>query len=251
MLKIILIPRRHMEMTRPQFFDHLANKHAPLVKSVPEFAAYLKRYVQNHTRLAQDGVDVATPYHRAVDRDSVIELWFEDAQSFGRAMVEPRYLDVVRPDEAKFNDLPSLIVLATTEIESLCAEGGPSTFKLFDVIKRKAGVNRGTFVTRWQRHAELLHSCVGYRQAARKAVLNVVVPDEHNPFGHPADFDGVMETWVADFTGADVIAKLRSHDPKLVASEASFVDVGASFSVLAVENPIINPPPWVSDAASS
>jgi hypothetical protein len=250
MLKIILVPRRHPDMTRPQFFDYLANKHASLVKSVPEFTRYLRRYVQNHSRLAQDGADVTTPFQRAVDRDSVIELWFDDGHSFHRALAEPRYQEVIRPDEARFNDLPNLIVLATTEVAGLPAQGGPTGFKLFDVMKRKADIDRTTFLARWQRHSELLRSRSAYRLAARKSVLNAIVADDSNPFGQPADFDGVMETWLGRFADAGVIAKLRLDDPELAASEVSFVDASASFSVLAVENPVINPPAWASAIAA-
>jgi hypothetical protein len=73
-------------------------------------------------------------------------------------------------------------------------------------------------------------------------VLNVVVPDEANPFGQPADFDGVMEIWLGSFADAAAIAALQVGDAELVESLRSFVDPADSFSVLALEHPVIDPP---------
>lgn len=243
-LKIILVPRRHPSMTRPQFFDYLAHQHAALVKSVPEFTRYLKRYVQNHTRLPNEGAAVATPFRRALDRDSVIELWFDDVEGLHKGLAEPRYQELIRPDEARFNDLSSLIVTATTRIARLKAQGEPVKYKLFDVLKRRGDLNRSTFMARWQQHLTLLASRPGYRELARRVELNGVVPDDNNPFGQPADFDGIQETWVSNFEDAGKIAALRMGDAVVLKSESAFVDWEASFSVLAIENPIINPPAW-------
>ncbi|MCS0631200.1 EthD domain-containing protein [Telluria mixta] len=246
MLKVILVPRRNPQMTRPQFFDHLTNHHAPLVKSVPEFTRFLKRYVQNHTRLPAEGADCVTPYRRATDRDSVIELWFDDADGLHRGLAEPRYQELIRPDEARFNDLSSLIILATRESGGLAADGQPSDCKLFDVLKRRNDISREEFAVRWERHCDLLQARGLYRGSVRKMTRNVVVPDDVNPFGHAADFDGVMETWLGTFADAGAIAKLQSEDQEVAESLARFVDRAGSFSLLAVERPIINAPAWTS-----
>lgn len=244
MLKIMLVSRRHPDLSRPQFFDHLANAHASLVKSVPEFTKLLKRYVQNHTRLAGDGVDVPTTYRRAIERDSVIELWFDDADSLHKALSVPRYVELIRPDEARFNDLTQLVVLATVEETVQGGRGQPASFKAFDVIRRRADIDRATFAARWKGHVELLKTRPAFRDAVRKIVINRAVPDAENPFGQPANFDGVAEYWFDGFAAAAVLAGLRTTDAEVAASEASCIDVQGSFSVLAVENPVINPPPW-------
>jgi hypothetical protein len=246
MLKVILVSRRNPQMTRPQFFEYLTNNHAPLVKSVPEFTRYLKRYVQNHSRLPADGADYSTPYRRAMDRDSVIELWFDDADGLHRGLAEPRYQELIRPDEAKFNDLSNLIVLATRETVGVAAKGTPSDFKLFDVLKRRSDISRDEFGVRWKHHCDLLQTRDIYRHCVRKSTLNAVVPDEGNPFGQPADFDGVMETWLGTFADAAAVAKLQADDRELAESLRGFVDVKKSFSVLSLERPVINPPAWAS-----
>jgi hypothetical protein len=241
MLKIILVPRRHPALTREAFFDHLANKHAPLVKGVPEFTRHLRGYVQNHTVLPAEGAAGAAAFRHAIERDSVIELWFDDRDALERALGEPRYLEVIRPDEARFNDLPSLIVLPVDEHAMGDAAAARGDVKLFDVMKRRPDIDRETFVARWKAHLELLSSRVGYRELVRGAVLNVSVADSRNPFGHPAAYDGVMEVWVDNFADATSVARLSDADDELKASEQRFVDRSASFSVVARERPIIGP----------
>jgi hypothetical protein len=141
-------------MTRTQFFEYLNHTHAPLVLGVPEFLKYLRRYVQNHTLLDEDGVTAPTGYRRATECDSVIELWFDSRKSLADAMNEPRYLELVRPDEARFNDLAKLIVLMTDE--KVIFEGPGGTLKAFDFVKRKDGISRQEFCEQWLRQGSRL-----------------------------------------------------------------------------------------------
>jgi hypothetical protein len=231
MLKVMLCSRRHPSMTRSQFFRYLQETHAPLVLGVPEFLKYLRRYVQNHTLLAEDGVMVSTQYHRASDRDSVIELWFDDSKSLAAAMGEPRYMELVRPDEARFNDLTKLIVLMTEE--EVIFDGSEGRLKVFDFIKRRDGINRDEFLEKWSRHGSRLAADAQYRDLIAKRIQNSALPNDGDAFAAAAAYDGVAELWVSSF---EVLARLQGS--RFRGCEEEFADAEASFSILATEVPI-------------
>lgn len=239
-LKIMLCSRRNPSMTRAQFFEYLETSHASLVKSVPEFLRYLKRYVQNHTRIAGDGVEAKTPFRWATDRDSVIEIWFENKETLLRALSEERYIKEIRPDEAHFNDLTQLIVLATKE-KPIFGEKGNLTgqYKTFDYIKKRPDIGHEAFVDAWTQHAAAMTASSRYRALATRSVCNIVVPNKDNPFGIPADYDGVAEVWFDSLKSAIQYEQLRAADQQFTESSSTFIDALKSFSVIAEERPII------------
>ncbi len=48
--------------------------------------------------------------------DGVAELWFDNPEEIARAFEEPRYLEIIRPDELKFVDLSNCISFLTEEV---------------------------------------------------------------------------------------------------------------------------------------
>jgi hypothetical protein len=48
--------------------------------------------------------------------DGVAELWFDSLEELARAFEEPRYLDIIRPDELKFVDVSNCISFITEEV---------------------------------------------------------------------------------------------------------------------------------------
>jgi len=110
MVKLIICVKRRSGMTSDEFDAYWQNQHGPLVKSVPEFMRHVRKYVQCH--LAHNSVPVGAeaPY------DGVAELWFDSAEELKRAFNEPRYLEIIRPDEHKFADLSGCISFVTQEV---------------------------------------------------------------------------------------------------------------------------------------
>ena len=113
MIKLMINVVRKAGMAHEEFADYWRNKHGPLVKSVPEFTRYIRKYIQCH--LAAGG----TPLGAANVFDGVAELWFDNAADMERAFSEPRYLEIVRPDELKFADLPKCVSLITEEVSMI------------------------------------------------------------------------------------------------------------------------------------
>jgi len=103
MVKLIVLMRRKPSLSEAEFHRYWREEHARTVVSVKEFARYLRKYVQWHTvkDFAMWGTPGLAPF------DGVAELWFDSMDDLNKALNEPRYLEVVRTDEAKFMDLPN------------------------------------------------------------------------------------------------------------------------------------------------
>lgn len=112
MIALIVAAKRRADLTREEFVDHWLNRHAPLVLSVPEFAKYLKRYVLHP--YAEDGKGETLVLGLESDYDGVGELWFESHAAMVAAFNEPRYLEIIRPDEDRFLDRNGCMSFVTT-----------------------------------------------------------------------------------------------------------------------------------------
>ena len=114
MVKFVGCVRRKAGMTTAEFQDYWKNKHGPLVRSVPEFWAYVRKYVQGHTISypvpgfpSQDG----SPF------DGIAEMWFDSVEDIGVAFSHPRYLEIIRPDELKFVDFANSCIFLVEDVE--------------------------------------------------------------------------------------------------------------------------------------
>jgi uncharacterized protein (TIGR02118 family) len=115
-IKVIAFVRRHPSMSRAAFFDYWLNKHAALVKSVPEFWQYVRGYQQNHAiRHFSLDVEQASAEHRY---DGCGEIWFDSIDDMKKAFQEPAYLQIIRPDERICFDDPdtSSMILAVEHV---------------------------------------------------------------------------------------------------------------------------------------
>jgi EthD domain len=228
-LKMVLCSRRHPSMSRPEFFAYLTDVHAPLVLGVPEFLCYLRRYVQNHALLEEDGINPPPAYRHATDRDSVIELSFDSAASLHEATQLPRYLDTIRPDESRFNDLARLIAIPAEEVAIFGEREAPG-WKMFDFLQKREDLSRESFLTLWRRDAARLATDAQYRDIVRKRVHNVPLATDSADFAPASAYDGVTEIWLGDFE------HLRLFNASGFRSgELEFANAERSFSVLARE----------------
>ena len=114
MVKFVACARRKAGMTTAEFQDYWKNNHGPLVRSVPEFWAYVRRYVQGHT--LSEPVPGFPPQDEA-PFDGIAELWFDSVEDIGKAFSHPRYLEIIRPDELKFVDFASSRVFIVKDVE--------------------------------------------------------------------------------------------------------------------------------------
>ena len=111
MIALVVAAKRRADLTREQFEDYWLNRHGQLVLSVPEFAQYLKRYVLYPYDREAEGQ--ALVLGGESEYDGVGELWFENHAAMVAAFNEPRYLEIIRPDEDLFLDRDGCLTFVT------------------------------------------------------------------------------------------------------------------------------------------
>jgi uncharacterized protein (TIGR02118 family) len=111
MVKYIICATRKASLSHEEFSAYWRDHHGPLVRSVPEFARYVRKYVQCHL------VKGSVPLGSGGSYDGVAELWFDSIEDIQKAFSEPRYLEIIRPDEQKFVDGAKFLSFITEENE--------------------------------------------------------------------------------------------------------------------------------------
>lgn len=113
-VKFIGLSRRNRSLSHDEWVRYWIEVHGPLAYSVPEFARYYGKYVHNY--LLQEPLGPVEPKS---EFDGIVEEWLESTEAFARCLQEPRYLQVVRPDEQRFVDLEgSRFVIAEEHVVS-------------------------------------------------------------------------------------------------------------------------------------
>jgi len=224
-LKMIITCRRNPAMSRPEVFHHLRHVHWPLIQRYPDVLAAVPGYVQNHSVLPERDFGPAAPYKIATERDSVIELKFDGIAGIERLLAIPSYQQHVRPDEARFNDLPHNIMVLT-EASTAFRTPAVGRCKRFDFIRRAPGTEAATFGAELKRQSANLAFDPFYTAHIDRHVDNVVVgPVSDGGFGKGL-FDTVREVWGISFDALSAVAG-RSF--------LESADAETSFSVFATE----------------
>ena len=108
MVKLFAVLRRRPDMTRDEFVSHWRDVHGPLIASEPTLARHIVRYEQ-HVRHRDD------PLSGTEDVDGVAVQWFRSIDDFVGFVSEPRYAELIAPDERRFLDLERLEYVITEE----------------------------------------------------------------------------------------------------------------------------------------
>ena len=108
MVKLVVCVKRKAGMDVEEFHDYWRTTHGNLIKSIPSFRKYIRKYTQSHT--------IPKAYARdAAPFDGIAELWFDNQEAIDAFLVDPDYLAKVRPDELKFTDFSNLVWFVTQE----------------------------------------------------------------------------------------------------------------------------------------
>ena len=113
MITMIVFVRRKAGLTREEFTRYWHDRHAPLVLSVPEFMRHVRRYVQYHD--APGAAAAGSLFGDISDYDGVGEIWFDSREAMNAALNEPRYLELIKPDEMQFIDLAGCLSFVAEE----------------------------------------------------------------------------------------------------------------------------------------
>ena len=118
MVKLICFLKRKDGLTREEFYDHWENRHAPLIAGTPELARHIVRYEQLRRTTHASWMGNA-------EFDGITLQWMESAESFEAFINEPKYAELIAPDEARFLDTSALVWMITEEPK--IAMDGPAT----------------------------------------------------------------------------------------------------------------------------
>lgn len=95
MVKIVFLVHKRADLDREAFRRYWRDTHGPIAARLPG----LRKYVQNHALPSPDGSDP--------EYDGFTELWFDDAESFQRALGSPEAAAAFK-DAAEFQDMERL-----------------------------------------------------------------------------------------------------------------------------------------------
>jgi len=231
-MKVILTASRNPALDRPGFFRHLRHVHWPLVSGFPGVLKEIHRYQQNHSILpGEDGDEsrgVTTPWRRAIERDSVIEVWFDGLEGLERMDADPDYVAHVRPDEARFNALAGNVMLLADE-QVYHATGRRGRIRRFDFLYRNADCGVAQFQDACRTACEDLALDPAFQALADAQSLHL----PHSPDAGGGAPDAVI---MIAASGMDALTRLAAT--RFVAGFQSVTDHARSFSVVATAFPI-------------
>jgi hypothetical protein len=176
-------------MTHAEFRRYVTEVHGPLVKSVPEVAKDIRHYHYNFPIFGT--TDDAFDHPIASHLDIVTQGWFDSREAQLANMAEPRYLEILRPDEHRFAG-PGAVMHYTHEARVL--PGVTSKRKVFYFRRRRADLSREEFQLEWKtRFFEAFTHNEEFGNVASRYVQNHALPEAEHPDGQATKFFDVID----------------------------------------------------------
>src|SRR5215204_3431084 len=110
MIRLTAMLRRNPALSAEDFHAHWRDVHATKILSVPGIGDHVVRYEQ-HPRIA----DGSGSWTGSEGFDGVTMQWFRSIDDFNRMIADPRYQEIVGPDERHLLDLAGGVYLLTDE----------------------------------------------------------------------------------------------------------------------------------------
>lgn len=215
MVKAIEVYGRKEGFTREAFLAYQTKDHMKAVGSVPEFSRWSRGATRNTIYTWEDGLALPKGHPTCLwGKDSVVELWFEEPGAAMAAFREPRYLEIVRPDEAAFSDVAGGWSLLCEERLILEVAGYDGREKVFLFLRRR---DPATFDDTWGKHRGYFMSAIQNLDIGRIAE-NTSIPDAK--LDNAGVFDFALELWCGDVQAA-IEAAGGSGMNAILAGEAS------------------------------
>ncbi|MGO9047019.1 MAG: EthD domain-containing protein [Xanthobacteraceae bacterium] len=233
MIKIAELLVRKSGMSRAEFQDYWRRVHGPLVMSITEIRRHVAKYVQSHTLpywypfLAGEG-----PLY-----DGIAEVWCDGIEAAQRMFAEPKFQELVSPDEKKFLEVTQTVILAVTEHTiyqrtSASIHGG---VKLFEMPARRREMSRPECHRYWRdTHAPLVMGTTEMVKPLRRYVQAHCLEDGAAGLP-PMRYDGLAELW---FDSVDDLQACfgRQYLDVVHPDEPKFVDPEGSSALIAEEH---------------
>jgi EthD domain len=190
MMKMMILAPRRVGMTHAEFRRYVTEVHGPLVRGVPEVAAGIRHYHYNFP--IPGASDPAFGHPIAAHLDVVTQGWFDSHEAQLLNMAQPRYLQIIRPDEGRFANEAGAVMHYTREE---VITGGPSTMtKIFYFRRRHPSLTREAFQKEWlKRFPEALGDWTNERALIARYVQNHALSEADHPNGTDAKFFDVID----------------------------------------------------------
>jgi hypothetical protein len=238
MVKLLEVIGRRSDFTHESFLNHQLTKHLEVVSRVPEFFRPVRRYMQNH--LIIDAAQLASIQGLpiSVATDSIIEVWYDSIADIHKAFQEPRYYDIIRPDELAFGDVAGAWGVAAHDLNVVERPGKSGRIKLFVFLRRKDGLSHGDFTVQWQklRDRRFLTSNV-FRNVVVRMDENWVTQDPAESLPGMKPYDVVIELWLESRSDVAVFAADPDIVGTLTGDEAGYSNPAGTLIYLGEEQP--------------
>jgi hypothetical protein len=224
MMKMMILAPRRSGMSHAEFRSYVTEIHGPLVRSVPEVARDIRHYHYNFP--VHGAADPAFGHPLADHLDIVTQGWFDSREAQLANMAEPRYLEIVRPDEQRFAG-PGAVMHYTHEARVSGGEGLVPGSKIFYFRRRRADLTREEFQQTWRtRFFDVFSANRALPGIAGKYIQNHSLSEaEHPDGGNTKYFDVIDELWLRK---PDALERLRD-------------DVGSTAEVQRLEAELLEP----------
>jgi uncharacterized protein (TIGR02118 family) len=236
MITAIGFIRRTEGLTASEFSEYWRDRHAPLVRSVPEFMRHVQRYVQYHRHVPE------AKNAERFDYDGVGLLNFEDIDTLRLAYGDPRYRNDIRPDERNFFDTRDMLAYYATEhvIHERPSTGanGPGV-TVIGLPRRAVGLTRDEFSDYWlNRHAPLVRRAPDFLRHVRKYTQYHLAPVQYGAEPAESFHDGVGMVTFDSFEDVRAAFSEPQYLEILRPDEERFFDTAALTMLFAKEHVI-------------
>ncbi|MEY2455265.1 MAG: hypothetical protein QOH64_2359 [Acidimicrobiaceae bacterium] len=109
MVKLTVLVKRNPALSAEEF-HRLWREHGRMIAGEPSFARHIQRYEQHHR--------VEADYRNGDTFDGMALQWFDRYADFIAFIQDPKYAELVQPDEERLLDMDGLVVIFTEEGET-------------------------------------------------------------------------------------------------------------------------------------
>ncbi|WP_460073072.1 EthD domain-containing protein [Streptomyces sp. YKOK-I1] len=210
MIKLVGAIRRRPDMTHSEYSAYVRDVHGSLAVNKNSTVA---TYIQNHVFDSAYGATGDPGYQLLLPRDSVTELWFENADAMKRNLADPYSREVVMADGVNFNDFPSALSLLVEQRHLDAPDPGSDGVKVLLFLKAAEGVGPQEFQERWrQAHEEVVADASGPGRLLRGHEWNTALPTDGMGalFGdsEQPSYEAYSALW---FDEADALTAFRAY----------------------------------------
>ncbi len=240
MIKMMATICRKPGMTHAEYLAYIQHVHGGISNASPQ--KLLRRYVQNHVFDGAFGTAAEASHAQAVARDSVTELYWDNAQDMGATFQHDYTRTKIGPDGANFSDQGSALSLVAVEAEQPVPQPGRGAgAKVLHHVRAAEGLALPEFFQRWAgAHALALERAPQAAAAVRRCVHSRQLPEFNQMLSYfgGADlvYEGVGSLW---FDNASTIGAFRAYERALLEINAdpktAFYRPAQSFFLYATE----------------